>query len=246
LYVKDQELPETRNVTKVSTTVDRAGALLKLLSQHPEGLRITVLTRELGTQRAPLYRILEALAGYQLVRRDDRKRYLLGVGTLELAHAFSAQFRGGIEPMLRQLADETGLTASLVAADRNDALTTVMSITPRTVAEHVFTPPGFRHPEGPLASRLALLASRSPQDGEWPEVEAARQRGYAIAIRAAAPVPYAVAAVVPGTAAGDSALVLTLLSLNDFDVPNAGRALLRAIPMVGLALGDTGDTSTVR
>jgi hypothetical protein len=115
-----------------------------------------------------------------------------------------------------------------------------MSITPRTVAEHVFTPPGYRHPEGPLASRLALLASRPPQDGEWPEVQAARQRGYAIANRAAAPVPYAVAAVVPGTAAGDSPLVLTLLSLNDFDVPNAGSVLLRAIPMVGMALGTAG------
>src|ERR1700710_726501 len=63
-------VPEARNVAKVSTTVDRAGALLKLLSKHPEGLTITVLTRELGTQRAPLYRILEALAVHQLVRRD--------------------------------------------------------------------------------------------------------------------------------------------------------------------------------
>ncbi|GGA64916.1 hypothetical protein GCM10011490_14410 [Pseudoclavibacter endophyticus] len=223
----------------VSTTVDRAGALLKLLAQHPDGLGVAALTRELGTQRAPLYRILEALQRYQLVRRDDRKRYLLGVGTLELSHAFSAQFGRGVETLLHQLADDTGLTASLVSADRTDTLTTVMSITPSTVAEHVFTPPGYRHPDGRLASRVALYASRPPSDDEWPEVAEARRRGYAVATNPSS-VRYAVSAVVPGTEKADSALVLTLLSLNTFDVESAGTALLSAVPMVGMALSSSG------
>lgn len=224
-----------------STTVDRAGALLKLLAQHPDGLGVTTLTRELGTQRAPLYRILEALQRYQLIRRDENKRYLLGVGTLELAHAFSGQFERGIDSLLHRLADETSLTASLVAADRAETLTTVMSITPNTAAEHVFTPPGFRHPEGKLASRIALLAARPPKDGEWSEVTAARERGYGVAISRASAAPYAVAAAIPGTVKADSALVLTLLSLKTFDVPGAGDALLRAVPLIALAVAPRDD-----
>ncbi|MGO2110703.1 MAG: helix-turn-helix domain-containing protein [Pseudoclavibacter sp.] len=223
----------------VSTTVERAGALLKLLVENPDGLGVAALTRELDTQRAPLYRILEALQRHQLVRRDERKRYLLGAGTLELAHAFSAQFERGVESLLRRLADETALTASLLTADGHDTLTTIMSITPSTVAEHVFTPPGFRHPAGKLASRVALYASRPPEPDEWPEVAEARERGYAVATTAAS-IRYAVSVVVPGTAKAGSALVLTLLSINEFDDEAAGDALLRAVPMIGVALASSG------
>lgn len=230
-------MSETSSSGKVSTTVARAVALLKLLAQRPEGMGVTALTRELGTQRAPLYRILEALHRDQLVRRDDHKRFLLGVGTLELAHAFRSQFDGGVEPILRSLADETGLTASLVAVDRGDTLTTVMSVTPSTIAEHVFTPPGFRHPDGPLASRIALLAALEPREGEWPEVQEARERGFAVATRAANPVSrYAVAVAVPRPADERPTMVLTLLSLSDFDADAAAEALLRDAPLVGMAI----------
>lgn len=224
----------------VSTTVDRAGDLLKLLVKSPDGMSVTDLTRELGTQRAPLYRILEALQRHQLVRRDERKRYLLGVGTLELAHAFSSQFEQNVESLLRRLAEESGLTVSLVSVDRDGTLTTVMSLTPSTVAEHVFTPPGFRHPEGKLASRIALFAARPPVEDEWPEVAETRERGYAIANSAAAAVPYAVALVIPGTLTDTSAFVLTMLSLNTFDVPRAGRLLQESVPLVAAALAKTG------
>jgi len=228
-----------KTVAQVSTTVDRAGDLLQLLAESPQGLGITELTRRLNTQRAPLYRILQALIDHRLVRRDPHKRYLLGVGTLQLARAYEAQFPVGIEPALRRVADDTGLTASLVSAD-GDVLTTVVSITPSTVAEHVFTPPGFRHPDGPLATRMAVLASKPPQPGELEEVTAARSRGFAIGRRAAIPVPYAVAAVIPTAEQTDSRLALTLLSLASFEVDDVAEPLLRTAYAIGATIDRSG------
>jgi len=220
----------TKPIAQVSTTVDRAGALLVLLAENPAGLGITDLTRRLGTQRAPLYRILQALIEHRLVRRDPQKRYLLGVGTLQLARAYEAQLPTGVEPVLRRLADETGLTASLVSAD-GDVLTTILSTPPSTDGEHVFTPPGYRHPEGPLAIRMALAASRPPEPDELDEVTAARSRGYAIARTAAGRMPYAIATVVPSTEAG-TVVILALVSLGPFEVERAAEPLVQAAQVI--------------
>lgn len=228
-------MTDLKSGPQLSTTVARAGALLQLLAEHPEGLGITVLTRHLGTQRAPLYRILEALIRSRLVRRDEQKRYLLGSGTLQLARAYSTQFPAGIEQILAELANEAGITATLIATE-GDALTTVVSMTPSTNAEHVFTPPGFRHPDGPLATRIALLAARPPEDDDPSEVAEARERGYAVARGAVVPVRYAVAAVVPDTQRSGAPWVVALVSLDDFDPDAVSGPLLHTVQLLGFRL----------
>jgi len=228
-----------------STTVARAGALLQLLAENPEGLGITVLTRHLDTQRAPLYRILEALIRYRLVRRDEQKRYRLGIGTIQLARAYSAQFPAGFEQLLAELANEAGVTATLVSSE-GGVLTTVLSVTPSTNAEHVFTPPGFRHPDGPLATRIALeaLAPPAPHDSE--AVIEARRRGFAVARGTVAPVRYAAAAVVPRTDLAGAVLIVALVSLVDFDTDGISDLLVHTAQMIAVSLGERGGMELTR
>jgi len=226
---------EEKSNPQVATTVDRAGALLELLAAHPDGLTITVLTRHLSTQRAPLYRILEALMKHRLVRRDEQKRYLLGVGTLELARAFSAQFPAGVDQMLAELADETDATASLVGAD-GDVLTTIAAKTPSTASVHVVTPPGFQHPSGPLSMRNALAALQPPSDDDTEEIREARRLGYAVGRGRVVHARYGMSAVVPGRAAGASPLLLALVSLHELDHERLAEPLLRTARLIGLTL----------
>lgn len=218
---------------QASTTVAKAAALLTLLAENPDGLGITDLTRRLHTQRAPLYRILEALMRAQLVRRDEAKRYLLGIGTVRLARAYSSQFPAGTEQILAALADEVGVTASLVSVE-DDVVTTVVSMTPSTSTEHVFTPPGFRHPEGPLATRIAVQAMRPSSPDDTDAVIEARRRGFAVAGGLVSPVRYVAAAGVPGSEVSGATLVVALVSLYEFDADAAKDTLLHTAQMLAM------------
>jgi DNA-binding IclR family transcriptional regulator len=210
-----------------STTVDRAGTLLLLLARHPDGLGISHLARELDTQRAPLGRILQSLMRHRLVRRDENKKYLLGVGTLELAHAYSSRLPGGLDAVLAALAEQTEMTAMLIEAD-GDVMTTVLAKTPSTAAEHVYTPPGFRHPSGPLSIRNALAAHLPPRDDDSDEVREARRRGYAVGLGKIMPGRYSAAVAVPGTVTSTSPLIVAVVSFREFDPEAVGEPLIRA------------------
>lgn len=221
---------------QVSTTVDRAGALLQLLAQHPEGLGITQLTRELGTQRAPLYRILQALAKHELVHRDARKQYLLGVGTLGLARAYSQQLPVGLEPQLQALADETGMSATVNTVD-GDSITVVAARTPARNGEFVVTQPGFRHPVPPDSMRAAVAALEPPRDDDPEIVVEARRLGYAVGRGHAIASRYGVTAVVAGSAAHSRpVLILNLASIQPFEHERVAAPLLRTAQAIGLGL----------
>lgn len=221
---------------QVSTTVDRAGALLQLLAQHPEGLGITVLTRHLDTQRAPLYRILEALIKHGLVRRDLQKRYLLGVGTLGLARAYAAQLPSGIEPLLQALADETGMSASINSVD-GDRVTVVASKTPVRQGEYVFTPAGFLHPTTPASIRAALEAARPASESESDHAREARALGYAVGRGTIVPGRHGVSAVIPGSELTGSVMLVTLASIEEFEHATVAEPLLRTAQALGHRMG---------
>jgi DNA-binding IclR family transcriptional regulator len=218
----------------LSTTVDRAGKVLALLAQQPNGLGINQLARELNTQRAPLGRILQSLIGHRLVRRDANKRYHLGVGTLELARAYSSRLPTGLESVLSALADETNMTAMLIDVV-GPLMTTVLAKTPTTPEEHVFTPPGFRHPEGPLSMRVALEALQPEQATDSDEVRDARARGFAVGLGKVMPGRYGAAMVVPGSADGTAALVVSLVSFRPFNPDEVAEPLHRAVQTIAFS-----------
>ncbi|MEV4954790.1 helix-turn-helix domain-containing protein [Paenarthrobacter nitroguajacolicus] len=221
--------------SQLSTTVDRAGELLHLLALSPEGLGINQLSRDLDTQRAPIGRILQALMRHRLVHRDANKRYFLGVGTLELANAYTSRFPSGLESVLATLADETDMTAMLIEAE-GEEMTTVLAKPPSSSAVHVFTPPGFRHPPGPLSMRTALAAAQPARADDSEEVRKARERGFAVGRGNTVPGRYGAAAVVPGTVAKGAPLILVLVAFDDFDQEAIREPLLRAATTIAYSM----------
>lgn len=159
-------------------TVERAARLLFVLAEHPEGAGVSELARMLDTQRAPLYRILRALEQYRLIHRNDRRRYVLGIGILELARDVAEPLEERVAPLLQVAADRAGQTVMLVI-DQADDIVTLLSVTPRSPGMHLTTNPGFVHPPGDSAPRRAIAALHAPTDEDSTEIIEARERGYA-------------------------------------------------------------------
>lgn len=218
-----------------SSTVDRSVALLLMLVENPNGLGITELTRRLKTQRAPLYRIISSLQKHQLVHRDEHKRYRIGAGTLQLARAYMAQFPNNVEALLSDLADEIGITASLISCD-GDVLTTVYAVPPRTGREHVLTPVGFKHPDLPVSPRVVLLASRRPSESDTAEVKEARRLGYAIGRGNVLSNVHGMATMIPGTENSKQPLVLGVSTMRPNDTEKIAALVLRTAELIGVTV----------
>ena len=161
-----------------SKTVGRAAHLLFELADNPDGLTVTELAKLVNTQRAPLYRLLRTLSAYRLIRRDQNKLYFLSAGVLELARAVAEPLGTLVRPVLQDLADSTNTTAMLVLSE-GDALVTALNATPDTGEMHITTTIGFRHPDGPIATRIAIMAGRPASPDDDPTVVEARRKGYA-------------------------------------------------------------------
>ncbi len=104
-----------------STTVDKAVRIVQLLAEHPEGLGINALCRQLDTQKPGLLRILASLTAPGWVIKDPHSlRYRLGYRLLTLgAQALlGPHFQDIAHQGLRQLAQETHETANLGVLDQ--------------------------------------------------------------------------------------------------------------------------------
>ena len=133
----------------------------------------------MNTQRAPLYRVLETLSAYRLIRRNQNKLYFLSIGVLELARTVSEPLETLVRPALQDLANATNTTAMLILAE-GDVLTAALAVTPESHEDmHITATAGFRLPEGPIPSRLVIDAARPATPDDSDEVVAVRKRGYA-------------------------------------------------------------------
>ena len=104
-----------------STTVDKAVRMVQLLAEHPDGLGINALCRQLDTQKPGLLRILASLTAPGWVIKDPHSlRYRLGYRLLTLgAQALlGPHFQEIAHQGLRQLAQETHETANLGVLDQ--------------------------------------------------------------------------------------------------------------------------------
>jgi DNA-binding IclR family transcriptional regulator len=163
-----------------SQTVGRAVRILFELAGAPRGLTVTELAKLVDTQRAPLYRVLETLSAYRLIRRNQNKLYFLSVGVLELARTVSEPLETLVRPALQDLANSTNTTAMLILAE-GDVLTAALAVTPESHEDmHITATAGFRLPDGPIPSRLVMDAALPGTPDDSAEVVAVRQRGYAV------------------------------------------------------------------
>jgi DNA-binding IclR family transcriptional regulator len=210
-----------------SLTLERGLRVLRVLSEHPEGMTVSQLADALGTHRAGIYRLLQPHLSDRLVRRSE-DRYFLGTGLVELASRVQPRLREVAGPMLQALADELTATAALTVRDGQDAAVVLDVRSPRHADMHITYRPGLRHPVAIAASGIAILAGGAPRPSERPEVTEARERGWSRSMSELLPGATGVAAPV-----GDAAAV-SAVWVGERDEP----AMARAVVASARALAD--------
>jgi DNA-binding IclR family transcriptional regulator len=164
-------------MTTSSLTLERGLRVLRVLSEHPEGMTVSELADALGTHRAGIYRLLGPHLAERLVRRRE-DRYFLGIGLVELASRVQPRLREVAGPLLQALADDLTATVALTVRDGDDAAVVLDVRSPRHADMHITYRAGLRHPVAIAASGIAILAGGPPRPSERPEVTRARDRGW--------------------------------------------------------------------
>jgi DNA-binding IclR family transcriptional regulator len=210
-----------------SLTLERGLRVLRVLSEHPEGMTVSELAGALGTHRAGIYRLLQPHLAERLVRRRE-DRYLLGTGLVELASRVQPRLREVAGPLLQALADELTATAALTVRDGEDAAVVLDVRSPGDADMHITYRPGLRHPVAIAASGIAILAGGPARPSERPEVTAARALGWSRSSGELLPGATGVAAPVGETAA------VSAVWIGERDEP----AMARAVIATACALAD--------
>jgi DNA-binding IclR family transcriptional regulator len=208
-----------------SLTLERGLRVLRVLSEHPEGMTVSGLAAALGTHRAGIYRLLGPHLSARLVRRRD-DRYFLGAGLVELASRVQPRLQEVAGPLLQSLADELIATAALTVRDGEDAAVVLDVRSPRQADLHITYRPGLRHPVAIAASGIAILAGGAPRVGERPEVAVAREGGWARSTGELLPGASGVAAPVPVAAGGDADAAVSAVWIGDRDDAEMARAVI--------------------
>jgi IclR family acetate operon transcriptional repressor len=102
-----------------SPAIDKALSILELLSDHPQGLRMMDIARELALPKSSTHMTLEVLRARGYVVRDDNGSNRLGLKLFEIgARVLQAlDFRQVARPHLEALSLRTGLTSHLAVLD---------------------------------------------------------------------------------------------------------------------------------
>ncbi|MEP7202729.1 MAG: helix-turn-helix domain-containing protein [Ilumatobacteraceae bacterium] len=161
-----------------SQTLDRGLACLDLVAASDQAVSVDAVGEALGLHRSIVYRLLRTLELRRLIERDADGDYVAGPYLAVLSRSVRRSLRAATAPVLANLAEELQMTAFLVVADGDEAVT-VDSVEPTSLSAHVAYRPGTRHPIDRGAPGLALLAGRPPVSGERPEIRLAREIGWA-------------------------------------------------------------------
>ena len=149
--------------------IDRAMQVFRILEQRPEGTSIREIVSALGLPRTTVYRILNSLQDYHMVRRDQQGRYTLGPRLLSLAARVVPQnthtdLRTLAMPHLRRISEATGQSAKLSVSDGDNAL--VIATITGVPGLSLSVAPGQRIPLHAGAAGKILLAFLPPQERE--------------------------------------------------------------------------------
>jgi DNA-binding IclR family transcriptional regulator len=161
-----------------SQTLDRGLACLDFVAASDRAVSVDATAAALGLHRSIVYRLLRTLELRHLVERDSEGDYSAGTYLAVLSRTVRRSLRAAAAPVLASLADELQMTAFLVVADDDEAVT-IDSVEPTSLNAHVAYRPGTRHPIDRGAPGIALLAGRPPVRGERRAVTRARQLGWA-------------------------------------------------------------------
>lgn len=115
----------TVNRNAMAPSTDGCLAILELLSQHPSGLTLTDICRELGLTKNMAFRILNDMAARDYVLRDgEEKRYLLGSKLLQMSvpRAGDRNLVDEAAPEIRSLRDECDESVGLLVPSGGEAV----------------------------------------------------------------------------------------------------------------------------
>lgn len=161
-----------------SQTLDRGLACLDLVAAADQPVSVDAVAEVLGLHRSIVYRLLRTLELRRLVERDPDGDFLPGPYLAVLSRSVRRSLRAAAAPVVANLAEGLQMTAFVVVADGEEAVT-IDSVEPRSLNAHVAYRPGTRHPIDRGAPGLALLAAGPVSVGERPEIALARSRGWA-------------------------------------------------------------------
>ncbi|MFE9916153.1 IclR family transcriptional regulator [Micromonospora sp. NPDC005553] len=145
---------------ETSQTLDRGLRLLHLVADVSGGLTVTEAANRLGIGRAAVYRLVTALTGHGMLRRDGDGRLRLGAGLLHLARRAQPLLAEGALPALRRLAEQAGATAHLTVVEGGEGVALAV-VEPSWTSFHVAYRAGARHPLERGAAGRAILAGRA-------------------------------------------------------------------------------------
>lgn len=104
--------------------LDRAMALVGVLSRAPGPISLTRLAQDAGLHTASAHRILGALIAHGLVEKTGAGEYDLGVRWLEVGNRLRARLniRQVAMPFMQRLAEQTGETVNLIVRRGDEAV----------------------------------------------------------------------------------------------------------------------------
>ncbi|MDN3026090.1 helix-turn-helix domain-containing protein [Streptomyces sp. S.PB5] len=217
--------------------LDRGLRALDLISLTGDGLTVADLAAQLEIDRAVAYRIVQTLEEHALVSRQG-KRVRLGAGAATLAGRFRHQLVVAAQPVLQELADDTGTSAFLTVAHGARECVPVAGAQP-TVQDgpvQVGYRIGGRHPLEKGANGVAILALQPPSPDDSEEVVRSRELGYSVTsgqLQQGA-TGIAVGFGVPG-AVGAS---IGVVAMHDFDI----EAVAARVRLAASRLEELGNT----
>ena len=160
-------------------TLDRGLEAIEIISRRTSGTSPAALADELGVHRAGAYRVLATLEQRHLVAKGSDGLYRLGSGALAYAGRFMSQYRLAAQPLVQDLADDTGCTAFVSIADRDESVAIAVAEPGARGAIGISYQIGTRHAITQGADGIAMLAQRAPSPSDAEAVRVARDLGYA-------------------------------------------------------------------
>lgn len=218
-----------------SQTLARGITGLKAIAGSRDGLTIQQLADQLGVHRTIASRLTNTLSDAGLIRRNEDGRFRGSSGLLALSGAAYSAARAVALPLLADVANELGLTVSLMVREGAEVVTLAV-VEPLAPSYRISFAPGSRHPLNRGAAGAAIRASWPPSPADPEAVHEARQRGYAVSFAEVEPGMYGVAVPLAGAALGFDACI-NLITMRAEQVTASVPALLGAARLIEAGLG---------
>ena len=100
-------------------TVDRAFAILRYVSQHPDGVGVSMIATHLGLAKSTISRLLATMQQWEVVEKTPSNQFRIGSEPARwISHQPFSNTLGLIaRPALQMVADETGEATTLCVLD---------------------------------------------------------------------------------------------------------------------------------